>query len=78
MRSVYMPFARVYVRRAGPVKAGHKPKLNRVDCYPEDDWNLAGRRLRRQCRGGAGGDNHVQITFWTEGLSPTRTLDQKP
>ena len=47
---------------AGPVKAGHKPKLNRVERYPEDDWNLAGRRLRRQCRGGAGGDNRGYLT----------------
>jgi len=32
---------------ARPIEAGDKSDINRVGPYPEDDRNLAGRRLRR-------------------------------
>src|SRR5882762_6798839 len=35
---------------AGPVEAGDKPNLDRVDRYREDDRNGRSRRLCRQCR----------------------------
>src|SRR5262249_46834825 len=44
------------------VHAGHKPNLNWVDRYREDDWNRCSRRFCRQRRRrAAGGDNHGDL-----------------
>src|SRR6267378_1258604 len=48
---------------AGPVEAGDKPNLDRVDRYREDDRNGRSRRLCRKCRRStAGRRNHSHLT----------------
>ena len=49
---------------AGPVQAGDKPNLDRVDRYREDDRNGRSRRLGRQCRRSAAARrNHGHLTL---------------